>query len=83
MSDGSVAIALYNENDASAKIGLEFAKLGAMTPAPIESSTTWGPSTKASMRDLWTHTDNGTVTGSIAPMSVLPHQTIVVRLTKA
>ena len=54
-----------------------------MTPAPIESASTWGPSTKASLRDLWTHTENGTVTGSIAPMTVLPHQTIVVRLTKA
>ena len=82
MTDGSVAVALYNEQDTAQTIGLDFAKLGAMTPAPIASASSWGPATKATMRDLWTHTDNGTVTGKIAPMSVLPHQTIVVRLTK-
>ena len=82
MTDGSVAVALYNEQDTAQTIGLDFAKLGAMTPAPIASASSWGPTTTAKMRDLWTHTDNGTVTGKIAPMSVLPHQTIVVRLTK-
>jgi alpha-galactosidase len=83
MTDGSVAVALYNEQDTAQTIGLDFAKLGAMTPAPIASASSWGPTTTAKMRDLWTHTDNGTVTGKIAPMTVLPHQTIVVRLTKA
>jgi len=82
LSDGSVAVALYNENDSAASIGLDFAALGAMTPAPVESAATWGPTTKAAMRDLWTHTANGTVTGKIPAMTVLPHQTIVVRLTK-
>ena len=71
LSDGSVAVAMYNENDASAMIGVDFTTLG------------WTASAKAKVRDLWAHTDNGTATGKIAPVSVCAHCTVVVRLTKA
>jgi alpha-galactosidase len=69
LSDGSVAVALYNEDDTPKSIGTSFSAFG------------WASSTKATVRDLWAHTDNGTATGEIANMTVRPHATVVLRLT--
>lgn len=71
LTDGSVALALYNENDEPASIGVDFPRLG------------WTASTRATVRDLWAHSDNGTVVGSIRNMTVRPHAVILVRLTQA
>merc|ERR1712194_692348 len=49
LSDGSVAVALFNEGETSKSIGTSFTALG------------WLETDKASVRDLWAHTDNGTV----------------------
>ena len=69
LSDGSIAVALYNEHDSPQSMGVDFASLG------------WKASTRAKVRDLWAHSDNGTVTGALPSTTVAPHATIVVRLT--
>lgn len=69
LSDGSIAVAFYNENDAPRSIGTSFAALG------------WAASAKASVRDLWAHTDNGTATGAVTNVTVRAHATVVLRLT--
>eukprot|EP00051_Salpingoeca_urceolata_P027329 m.481035 g.481035 ORF g.481035 m.481035 type:complete len:650 (-) comp22029_c0_seq1:150-2099(-) len=66
LSDKSVAVALYNEDDTATQIGFSLADIGL---------------TKASVRDLWAHTDNGTVTGTFPPTTVQPHQAVMLRLT--
>lgn len=74
LSDGSAAVAFYNEDDAAAALGpIDFAKaLG------------WPAGTKATVRDLWAHADLGAFTGGYpaAPISVDPHATHVVRITR-
>ena len=70
LSDGSIAVALYNEGDSPRSIGTGFAALG------------WPATAKASVRDLWAHTDNGTVTGALGNVTVRAHATVVVRLTR-
>jgi alpha-galactosidase len=69
LSDGSVAVALYNEDDTPRSIGTSFSAFG------------WASYTNATVRDLWAHTDNGTATGEIANVTVRPHATVVLRLT--
>ena len=70
LSDSSVAVALYNEGDAAIEIGVpSFTALG------------WPATQKATVRDLWAHTDNGTVVGSLPNVTVRAHATVVVRLT--
>ena len=69
LSDGSIAVALYNEQDTARSIGTSFAALG------------WSGSAKTTVRDLWTHTDNGTATGALTNVTVRPHATVVVRLS--
>ena len=69
LSDGSIAVAFYNENDAPRSIGTSFAALG------------WAASARASVRDLWAHTDNGTATGAVENVTVRAHATVVLRLT--
>jgi len=74
LTDGSAAVAFYNQEDASADIHVDFAALGG----------SWGAGTKAAVRDLWAHADLGVVTGRYpakGSVSVLPHQTHLVRLT--
>ena len=72
LSDGSVAIALYNEHNDAVNIGIRsFAALG----------VGWTGSTKVKVRDLWAHTDNGTVTGALPDVTVAAHLTVVLRLT--
>ena len=69
LSDGSIAVALYNEEETPRSIGTSFAALG------------WATSTKAAVRDLWAHTDNGTAVGRLPNVTVRAHATVVVRLT--
>jgi alpha-galactosidase len=69
LSDGSIAVALYNEGDTPRSIGTTFTALG------------WPSSTKATVRDLWAHTDNGTATGVLKNVTVRAHATVVVRLS--
>jgi hypothetical protein len=42
LSNGTVAVALYNQNDQIAQIGLDFAALAAMTPSAHPSASGWG-----------------------------------------
>ena len=67
LSDGSKAVALYNEDDAPVSIGVQFADIG------------WAGAT-AKGRDLWLHTDVGPFTNGIPPRSVAPHETVLLRL---
>jgi len=69
MSDGSVAMALYNEDDKPKSISAPFTLFG------------WSANTAASVRDLWAHTNNGTATGALPKIMVNAHSTVVVRLT--
>ena len=72
LSDGSVAVALYNEGDAARSIGVPaFAALG------------WPATQKARVRDVWAHTDNGTAVAELPNVTVRAHATVVVRLTPA
>jgi alpha-galactosidase len=70
LSDGSIAVALYNEDDAPKAIGTSLAALG------------WPSNAKATVRDLWAHTDNGTVVGALKNVTVRAHATVVVRLSR-
>lgn len=73
LSDGTVAVAFYNQEDAPATISVSFAALG------------WSSSTSATARDLWAHADLGSFTGSYPAtggVTVQPHEVHVVRLTK-
>jgi alpha-galactosidase len=69
LSDGSIAVALYNEGDTPRSIGTSFAALG------------WPASAKVAVRDLWAHTDIGTATGALQNVTVRAHATVVVRLS--
>lgn len=75
LSDGSIAVAFYNQNDTALSLGpVSFAALG------------WGSGTMANVRDLWAHADLGTVTGSFPAsggVNVPAHGTFLVRLTQA
>ena len=76
LSDGTVAVAFYNEDDASIEVALEFASLAAKHGAH------WGPTTTAVVRDLWEFT-NTTATGRFparGTLEVAAHQTILLRL---
>ena len=82
-SNGSVAVALYNEGDTAQTIGLDFGALGKMSPSPVPSSASWTSSTSATARDLWKHASMGVMKGEIPKTSVPPHGTVMVLLTKA
>jgi hypothetical protein len=71
LSDGSVGVAFYNENDAAVDVDVSFADLG------------WPADQTASVRDLWQHADLPNATGKFpaAPLSVEPHATHLFRLT--
>jgi hypothetical protein len=72
LSDGSVAVALYNGGDTAQEIGVpSFTALG------------WPATLRAAVRDLWAHTDNGTAVGKLSNVTVRAHATVVVRLTPA
>ena len=70
LSDGSIAVALYNEDNSAHAIGVpSFAALG------------WPYKQQASIRDLWAHTDNGTAVGKVENVTVEAHATVLLRLT--
>lgn len=71
LSDGSVAVALYNEDDSAKDIGFDFAMIG------------WSQATTATARDLWAHKDLGSFTGSFPSTQVPAHGTTLLRLTKS
>ena len=74
LSDGSAAVALYNQDDKAVDLSVDFAKhLG------------WDAATKATVRDLWAKSDAGTFTGKYpaSPVTVAPHEAKLVRITKA
>lgn len=74
LSDGSVAVALFNADDAPAAIRAVFASWG------------WPAGTAAAARDLWAHADLGTFTDAYpagaAGVTVAPHATRLIRFTK-
>jgi len=70
LSDGSVAVALYNEEDQPQHIGFDAATIGL------------GSGQRFSARDLWKHVDLGTFDGKFAPMQVEPHQSVMLRVHK-
>jgi len=71
LSDGSVAVALYNEDDSSKSIGFDFTTIG------------WATDTVATARDLWAHSDLGSFTGTFPAQTVPAHGTTMLRLTKS
>lgn len=71
LTDGSVAVALYNEDDAPKSIGVSFAKLG------------WAASTKATVRDLWAHKDLAPATGMLKNMTVDAHASYLLLLKES
>ena len=71
LSDGSMAIALYNEDDHDKNIGIDdFAVLG------------WTATTRARVRNLWMRVDETIVRGRLPPRLVEPHGTVLLRLTR-
>jgi alpha-galactosidase len=72
LSDGSWAVALYNQDEAEADLAVDFGRLGL---------------TKASVRDLWAHADLGVFDGAYpakgSTRSVAAHATVLLRLTPA
>ena len=73
LSDGSAAVALYNQGDFPATLSVSFAALG------------WPATAAAAVRDLWAHADLGVFTGrypASGGVSVAPHETHLVRLTQ-
>jgi alpha-galactosidase len=72
LSDGSAAVALYNQEDTPAVLSVAFASLG------------WPSGTSAAVRDLWAHADLGSFTDrypASGGVTVPPHGTHVVRIT--
>jgi alpha-galactosidase len=73
LSDGSVAVALYNPEDVTGLGSFEFASLG------------WSSSATASVRDLWLHQDLGSFTDRYpakGTVPVEPHATVMLRVTR-
>lgn len=73
LSDGSAAVALYNENDAPAELFVAFADLG------------WPAGTHAAVRDLWAHADLGVVQDrypAASTRTVAPHESVMLRITR-
>ena len=71
LSDGSWAVALYNEDDAPKAAALDLTKLGLR---------------RAKLRDLWERADVGTFEGrypATGTLTLAPHQTVLLRVTPA
>merc|ERR1712224_532326 len=69
LSDGSIAVALYQEADVAGPGAFDFTLLG------LPKGTT------ATVRDLWAHKDLGDFTDSFSTKSVEAHGTVVLRVT--
>ena len=75
MEDGSVAVALYNEDDKAIEASVDFSTLG----------NEWTSTTAATVRDIWEFKDLGTFNGKYpktGTVSVAPHAAIVLRMKK-
>jgi len=72
LSDGSVAVALYNADDKDQDMSVSFESLG------------WDKTQQAAVRDLWQHKDMGVATGRYPAKTVTveAHGTVMLRLTK-
>ena len=68
LSDGSVAVALYNDNDKSVKGLFSFDEIKFGGPAVV--------------RNLWLKKDMGTFNSSYGPVDVAAHETVVLRVRK-
>ena len=77
LTGGDVALALYNEADEARSLGASFASLG------------WSAETVATVKDLWGKHScakqpvASSATGQVANMTVGPHSTLLLRLSKA
>jgi hypothetical protein len=77
LAGGDIAVALYNEEDTPKSIGASFGAFG------------WPATAKATVKDLWGNHSAAspavpmTATGKIANVTVRPHSTVVLRLTKS
>ena len=72
LSDGSVAVALYNQEDAAQAVGFNATTLG------------WPSGTAFKARDLWEHKDLGSFSDGVFPAKqVQPHEAVALRVTKA
>ena len=70
MSDGSIAVILYNKADSNNHtITIDFANLG----------MNWNSDTTLKIRDLWKHEDLGTITGKYSS-NVGSHAVTFVRM---
>ena len=69
-SDGGAAIALFNAGTDAVQMTVTFADV------PVR---TWTASTSLKVRDMWTHTDNGTAIGSFSA-TVPSHGTVAIKL---
>jgi alpha-galactosidase len=68
LTDGSVAVALFNRGDHAADIGTTAAAAG-LGKAPCYA-----------VRDLWAHT-SATTTGLIGRIGIAPHGLVLLRVT--
>lgn len=68
LSDGARAVALYNEEDEEASIGVEMRDLG------FEATD------EVAVRDLWARADEGDFQGHYPPVKVPPHGTRLLRM---
>jgi len=69
LANGDIVILIWNRNvEGSANITADFSYIPGL-----------GAGKSASIRDVWEHTDLGTVTGSITATSVPPHGVVVYR----
>ena len=71
LSDGSIAVVLFNRNDSAtaASITARWTDIGLPEGA------------KATVRDLWTHQDVGSFTGSFSVKGLVPRASATVRIT--
>lgn len=72
--EGCVAVVLYNPGEVPSDVGVDFQRLPGVR---------WGPGTKATVRDLWAHQDEGQATGSYIRKGVPAHGNAMVTLCEA
>ena len=68
LNDGTVAVVLYNEDDAVTQIGFDAATIGLEADQPF------------TVRDLWQHKDLGVFAGTFSKIAVQPHEAIALRV---
>eukprot|EP01059_Diplonema_ambulator_P000514 TRINITY_DN1041_c1_g1_i1.p1 TRINITY_DN1041_c1_g1~~TRINITY_DN1041_c1_g1_i1.p1 ORF type:complete len:421 (+),score=144.21 TRINITY_DN1041_c1_g1_i1:39-1265(+) len=70
MSDGTRAVALYNQNDVPVTGAFNLTMIG------------WQATDVVVPRDLWAHTTLPKQQGTVGPFTIPPHNTMMLRLTK-